>query len=88
MYFGDKVPYPFYLGSGYAGNLIDFSDGDNHDGLYLPESAIAKLPKTEKREIGFNAAQIRVQQESNLREHQDRDGRRQAAKAGRSDCDE
>jgi len=68
MYFGDKAGYPFFFGMGFAGGLIE-NDQRDDGGLFLPESAIAKLPKVEKREIGFHATQARVQQESNLGQH-------------------
>lgn len=71
MYFGDKTDIPFYLGSGYAGNLM-YDEPSDGGGLYLPESAIAKLPKQEKRELGFNATQVRFRQENDQRQHQDR----------------
>lgn len=75
MNVGDKIPYPEFLGMGFAGSLEPNDNYREIDGLYLPESAIAKLPAPPpKREIGFHATQVRLQQGNSVQEHQDRNG--------------
>lgn len=70
---GDCTERPFFFGMGFAGSE-SIRDNDYKEGIILPESAIAKLPPPRvKKELGFNATQVRVQQENHLKEHQDRD---------------
>jgi len=73
VYVGDKTDHPFFFGMGYAGNLIE-DEPTRDNGLYLPESVVAKLPDPpKKREIGFNAAQVWLQQKDDQRQHRNRD---------------